>query len=443
MRRKAPASVYTKNTNQAGVSLRDDRKGEKQGGNVTVKFQSVAACEGNEKYESLLRREYPLYSRSDDVRSPFARDYTRVLHSLAYRRLKHKTQVFFNAAGNDHICTRIEHVAHVESVSTTIAGRLGLNVELTRAIAIAHDLGHAPFGHEGERVLSGLTRKYLGVPFWHEQNGVYFVDSIELLSDIACQEQNLNLTYGVRDGIISHCGEVDQNGLFPREECFDLSCFTRPGQYNSASWEGCVVKMADKIAYLGRDIEDADRLGFFDESQKAFLRSLARVQNEQAINTTVIMHNMIIDLCAHSDPEHGICLGQGMSRQMDEIKQFNYEAIYRNRRLNPYKNYSKLVLEEIFHRLMEYDRGPDTLISFARDAGRKEHFVLEFMDWLARYCDPELLPADVRERIGERYRNRKIYGRLEEKQYPRAVIDFIAGMTDSYAAASFEELLNC
>ena len=118
-------------------------------------------------------------SRKDDIRSPFARDYTRVLHSLAYRRLKHKTQVFFNAAGNDHICTRIEHVQHVESVSNTIAKELGLNEELTRAIAIAHDLGHAPFGHQGEDVIKKLTQKYLEKDFWHEQNGVYFVDDKE------------------------------------------------------------------------------------------------------------------------------------------------------------------------------------------------------------------------------------------------------------------------
>ena len=117
-------------------------------------FQAVAAKPEHPLWESFIRRENSLYNRNDDVRSPFARDYTRILHSKAYRRLKHKTQVFFNV-DNDHICTRMEHVALVDSVACTIAKFLGLNEELTKAIAIGHDLGHAPFGHQGENGLSG------------------------------------------------------------------------------------------------------------------------------------------------------------------------------------------------------------------------------------------------------------------------------------------------
>ena len=125
-------------------------------------FDDVAMREGNPKWDKMISRQHPIYARNGDVRSDFARDYTRILHSLAYRRLKHKTQVFYNAAGNDHICTRIEHVQHVESVSNTIANSLGLNEDLTKAIAMAHDLGHAPFGHQGEKIISNLTEKYLG-----------------------------------------------------------------------------------------------------------------------------------------------------------------------------------------------------------------------------------------------------------------------------------------
>ena len=124
------------------------------------KFKKVAATEKCEKWDLLTRRPNELYSRPDEVRSIFARDYTRILHSLAYRRLKHKTQVFFNI-DNDHICTRMEHVAHVESVSSTIAQYLGLNTELTKAIAIGHDIGHAPFGHHGEVVINELYKTYL------------------------------------------------------------------------------------------------------------------------------------------------------------------------------------------------------------------------------------------------------------------------------------------
>ena len=115
-------------------------------------FSSEAMFKGHSLWEGMIRRDSPLYSREFDIRTEFGRDYTRILHSLAYRRLKHKTQVFFNIE-NDHICTRMEHVAHVESVSATIAQYLGLNQELTKAIAMGHDLGHAPFGHRGETII--------------------------------------------------------------------------------------------------------------------------------------------------------------------------------------------------------------------------------------------------------------------------------------------------
>ena len=118
-------------------------------------FALEAANIENSKWEHIISRTAPLYSRNNDIRSNFERDYTRIIHSNAYRRLKHKTQVFFSPQ-NDHICTRIEHVNHVESISYTITHYLGLNVELTRAISVSHDLGHSPFGHRGETVLSEI-----------------------------------------------------------------------------------------------------------------------------------------------------------------------------------------------------------------------------------------------------------------------------------------------
>ena len=143
-------------------------------------FKEYATNENSPKWENAIKREKEIYARKNDIRSPFERDYTRTIHCNAYRRLKHKTQVFFSP-GNDHICTRIEHVIHVESVSYTIAKCLGLNAELTRAIATAHDLGHSPFGHEGERILSEISKRDIGETFWHEKNGVELVDKIELL----------------------------------------------------------------------------------------------------------------------------------------------------------------------------------------------------------------------------------------------------------------------
>ena len=127
-------------------------------------FQKVAAFEGkHSEWNTLTSRQRTLYKREEDIlRSPFARDYTRILHSTAYRRLKHKTQVFFNIE-NDHICTRMEHVHHVESVSATIAQQLGLNVELTRAIAIGHDLGHAPSAIRERRSYGNSPNSFLEI----------------------------------------------------------------------------------------------------------------------------------------------------------------------------------------------------------------------------------------------------------------------------------------
>ena len=179
-------------------------------------LKNVAITKNNSKWENAIKRENELYYRGNDIRSEFERDYTRIIHSQGYRRLKHKTQVFFSPQ-NDHICTRIEHVALVESISYTIAKYLGLNTELTKAIATAHDIGHSPFGHQGEKILSEIKQRELGEIFWHEKNGLELVDKIELLEDPNEQKTNLNLTYAVRDGIVSHCGEIDENGLKPRE----------------------------------------------------------------------------------------------------------------------------------------------------------------------------------------------------------------------------------
>ena len=144
------------------------------------KFEKYAANENNPNWDKIISRQSPLYNRNNFMRSEFERDYTRIIHSTAYRRLKHKTQVFFSPE-NDHICTRIEHVTHVESISYTIAKNLGLNTELTKAIAVAHDVGHSPFGHEGEKILSEISNRDLGISFWHEKYGLELVDNIELL----------------------------------------------------------------------------------------------------------------------------------------------------------------------------------------------------------------------------------------------------------------------
>ena len=196
--------------------------------------------ENNPKWEQAVKRETELYKHGNDIRSPFERDYTRLLHCQAYRRLKHKTQVFF-APHNDHICTRMEHVMHVASVASTIAKHLGLNSDLTEAIALGHDIGHAPFGHHGEDCLNGLLEQKEGAnapkKFWHERNSLFFADYIETLPDPNGIEQPLNLSYAVRDGLICHCGEIDQQGIKPRDKAIDLYSMKRPVLTQPFTWE--------------------------------------------------------------------------------------------------------------------------------------------------------------------------------------------------------------
>ena len=404
-------------------------------------FKEVAADKRNPRYEEFTRRENGLYSEKGEVRSPFARDYTRVLHSTAYRRLKHKTQVFYNIE-NDHICTRMEHVLHVESAAYTIAKRLKLNDELTRAIAMAHDLGHAPFGHHGERIIGKLYNKYLnGETFWHEKNGLYLADKIELLPDHENVYRNLNLTYAVRDGVVSHCGEVDENGVKPREELIDLNEFTTPGKYQPATYEGCVVKLSDKIAYVGRDIEDALNLGFLSPASVAKLQKIVGLEKGEAVITSTIMFNMIIAVCTVSSPDKGICFSEKMGETLTKIKAFNNENIYKNKRFAPFNRYAELVIGELFYTLYScYDRG-NPVRGLEKKKRAYPTLVSEFCDYLFKYCDDDF-SREAGWKKQASYRNEKVYGTLENRQiYARAVLDYIAGMTDRFAVKCFDELI--
>jgi len=404
-------------------------------------FKEFAVTPQNPQWKQLISRQSQLYSRVDDIRNPFDRDYTRILHSMAYRRLKHKTQVFFNI-DNDHICTRMEHVSHVESVSTTIAKCLGLNEELTKAISIGHDLGHAPFGHQGETIIKKLAEKYLNHSFWHEQNGLRFVDKIELLEDNYKIFRNLDLTYAVRDGIISHCGEVDDNGLFPRNELICLNEFSYPGQYQAATWEGCVVKISDTIAYIGRDIEDAINLGFLDQTAQNKLLKMARANDESVMNTTVIMHDMIIDICKNSAPDNGISLSPQFSQQLKELKDFNYKYIYRHNRFKPFQHYSELVLTQIFESLFDCYDGKHTWDALEGKLKFNPVLVSSFQKWLARYCNTEIVPEGELRTLSLLCENDKIYGDLSKQEvYIQAILDYISGMTDRFAVKLFNELI--
>ncbi len=384
------------------------------------KFKEYSATPNNPNWEKIIKREKEIYKRENDMRSEFERDYTRILHCNAYRRLKHKTQVFFSPE-NDHVCTRIEHVMHVESVSYTIAKYFGLNTELTKAIATGHDIGHSPFGHAGERILSEISQKEIGENFWHERNGMEYVDKIELLQDMNQNWQNLNLTYAVRDGIISHCGEIDENCLKPREEYINLYDYEYPNQYAPYTWEGCVVKIADKISYLGRDIEDAITLGILDEKLKELYKIL---KQKEVINNTVIINHLIGDLCENSSPEKGLCFSEGTFKMLKEIKEFNYKYIYKAERLKPSARYFNIIINEIYSTIKNnYGK---------KDKSVNPEVIESFEKWLSNYWN--LKRNDTN-------KNDVIFDMKNERDFCKAIIYYISGMTDNFAIETYNKIV--
>ena len=384
------------------------------------KFKEYSATPNNPNWEKIIKREKEIYKRENDMRSEFERDYTRILHCNAYRRLKHKTQVFFSPE-NDHVCTRIEHVMHVESVSYTIAKYFGLNTELTKAIATGHDIGHSPFGHAGERILSEISQKEIGENFWHERNGMEYVDKIELLQDMNQNWQNLNLTYAVRDGIISHCGEIDENSLRPREEYINLYDYEYPNQYAPYTWEGCVVKIADKISYLGRDIEDAIILGILDEKLEELYKIL---KQKEVINNTVIINHLIGDLCENSSPEKGLCFSEGTFKMLKEIKEFNYKYIYKAERLKPSARYFNIIINEIYSTIKNnYGK---------KDKSVNPEVIESFEKWLSNYWNLKR---------NDKNKNDVIFDMKNERDFCKAIIYYISGMTDNFAIETYNKIV--
>lgn len=393
------------------------------------KFENYAANPNNPNWDKIISRQLPLYNRNNFMRSEFERDYTRIIHSTAYRRLKHKTQVFFSPE-NDHICTRIEHVTHVESISYTIAKNLGLNTELTKAIAVAHDVGHSPFGHEGEKILSEISNRDLGISFWHEKNGLELVDDIELLEDTERYKQNLDLTYAVRDGIISHCGEIDENCLKPREEFIDLNDYKFPNQYAPYTWEGCVVKISDKISYVCRDIEDSVTLGILDNCSNE-LHKLLNLNNFENINNTNVINELVYDLCTNSSFEKGLCFSDKYLNLLNELKAFNYKNIYFCDRIQPSIRYFEVVLNEIYNILKSYySKDLQTSLNklchvYPKLGNSFKGFVNLFYDFGDRtFC-----------------KNTILFSSNNEKDFYHCILYYISGMTDHFAIEAYQEII--
>ena len=398
------------------------------------KFEKEAMFLENEKWEKAISRIEKMYDPvygDAPMRSAFDRDYTRIINCNAYRRLKHKTQVFFSPK-NDHICTRIEHVNLVESISNTISNYLGLNYELTKAIAVSHDIGHSPFGHQGERILSEIAEREYGKKFWHGGNGLHYVDDLELLVDSQGIKRNLNLTYAVRDGILGHCGEPAILGQKPRLEMdIDLKDFSHSNKFAPFTWEACVVKIADNISYLGRDLEDAKEMKLINERD---LLSIDKSIENIRVNNSSIIGYLTADLCKNSTVEEGLKFSKEAHETMKRIKAFNNEKIYMNEKIQPTIRYFKVVMNEIFYVLKNEYNGTATTKNIRKMKRYYPNLAERFSEWLESY-------SNSIDRVEGKYANKIVYDLNDIKEYSKAIIDYMAGMTDQYIISVYDEIV--
>jgi dGTPase len=268
-------------------------------------------------------------SRAEDediMRSRFAVDRDRILYSGAYRRYHGKTQVFsFTNLIDEEMTNRNLHIAYVSQISRTIGKYLGLNTELIEAIALGHDLGHCPFGHDGEKALSNSCHE-AGIGHFHHN-----IESLHIVDHISRKGRGLNLTFQVRDGIISHDGEVHNTQLRPNEQkteqdIQDYINAKKRGesvQWMPATLEGCVVRITDTIAYIGQDIEDAIRFNILRREE------LPAEQVKYLGNTnSQIIETLIKSVIVNSYEQDFIAFDDETSDQLLELKKFNYKRIY-------------------------------------------------------------------------------------------------------------------
>ncbi len=318
----------------------------------TLAFEEAFLCDKAFRVKNTRGRLYPV--KECPVRTEFQRDRDRIIHSKSFRRLMHKMQVFLAPEG-DHYRTRLTHTLEVAQIARTIARALHLNEDLTEAAALGHDLGHTPFGHSGERALNYL----LPEGFRHNEQSLRVVDYLEN------EGEGLNLTFEVRDAILCHTGDEPASTL-----------------------EGRIIKIADRIAYINHDIDDAARAGIINNSD------IPKDISDLLGNTHGQRITSLVTAAIENGVENGIGLLPEYAKAMDELREFMFERVYRN----------------------EKAKGEDgrvvSMITFLY-----EHFS----------AHPESIPQE--------------YMKYAERDGISVVTaDFIAGMTDRYALGCFNDL---
>lgn len=335
-------------------------------------------------------------------RLDFALDADRVLHSLAYTRYIDKTQVF-SLLDNDHITHRVLHVQLVSKIGRTVGRLLGLNEDLIEAMALAHDIGHPPFGHDGETFLSEKCREHDLGKFQHALQGVHFLERVERGG------RGLNLSLQVLDGVLCHDGEVHSVRLAPRPDKtfadLDADLARKAADPKTPlipmTLEGCVVRICDTVAYIGRDFEDALQVGLVERGDLP-----AEVAGVLGNSNGTMVYRLVEDLVAHSVEQDQIGFSPAVGQALGRLKTFNYQRIY----LHPRIKTEHHKIHEMFRRLFDH---------FLDDLRRERRSSPIFGQFLAG-MRPEYRQATP----------------------PAAVVrDFIAGMTDEFFLRSYRDLL--
>jgi len=333
-----------------------------------------------------------LFPQEEDLRPAFFHDIDRIIHSLSYTRYSDKTQVY-SFKENDHISKRMTHVQLVSKIARTIGRALCLNEDLIEAIALGHDIGHTPLGHLGEEILNQISKRELQEEFGHN------IQSVRDLMVLENHGIGLNLTVQVLDGIMCHNGEMLKNRYMPtpkdkdeflREYLESYKNLKSVNQYSAMTLEGCVVRISDVIAYIGRDIDDAICLNLFkrEDIPEQITQTLGNTNRE-------IINNIILDIIKNSMDKPYIELSDAIYQALFDLKKFNYNHIYKVSSTEEEKAY--------------YERGMNQLYQV--------------------YLD-DILNKNYESIIYVIYLNYQDKSYLDTTSPKRMVIDFISGMTD-------------
>jgi dGTPase len=354
-----------------------------------------------------------------DIRPPFFRDVDRIVHSKAYARYIGKSQVFFNLdVYNSNLTFRALHVILVSRIARHIGRILKLNTDLIEAIALGHDIGHPPFGHLGEEILTEISKKYELGRFFHNAQGIRWLSHLEKRFPEK-PARGLNLTLQVLDGILCHNGEIDRRLLKPKKgrgktwkdhlREYEDSLNDNKIERIPMSYEGVVVRFADVIAYIGRDIEDAILLKYIKRSDiPKHPKKVLGSSNRQIINT------LITDLLSNSVKNYMVGYSIPIFNALKELKRFNYENIYIKRDLE----FKDIVTKKFY---LIFEKSLQSL--------QKEEINMPIFQDHIEYIDDDEYSTYYKPLRGE--------GKL-----PLIVRDYISGMSDKYFNYIYKLLSN-